>query len=294
MSPWLLELASLSVSALVSTIELTPKPALVDRRVSGADASLDLTHARRAALSLKEGFLATAAASASVERPSERLREALGRIGRDMEKRTPAATNGASTHRGVIWALGLLVASAARRQHDRSAGSVVAGAAAIALMPDRFAPDLLTPGDRARRRFGAAGARGEAQRAFPHVIRIGLPALRGGRARGISEDDARLDALMAIMSGLEDTGLLHQGGRAALDAAQAGARAVLNAGGHATDAGRRCLRRLDAGLRAMNVSPKASADLLSATLFLDRLEFGERALDGVDAESVQAERLLSI
>jgi triphosphoribosyl-dephospho-CoA synthase len=268
---WPLELAALAVSVLIEEAELTPKPALVDRRGNGAHHDLDLERVRRSAYALQDGFAAVARAAAA-ERPSERLREELGRIGRDMERRMMAAAGGSNAHRGAVWALGLLVASAARRRTDRNAIGVAAGAAALARMPDKFAPDLLSHGDRARLRFGAAGARGEAQAAFPHAIRIGLPTLREARERGISEDCARLDALMAIMSTLEDTCLLHRAGRAGLEAAQAGARAVLDAGGTGTDAGLELLQRLDVGLLAIWASPGGSADLLSVTLFLDRLE----------------------
>lgn len=268
---WPFELAGLAVSALVDTAELTPKPALVDGR-GGHAHGLDLPRMRLAAMALMDGFAAIADASVSATRPSQSLREELGRIGRDMEGRMPSAVDGSKAHRGAIWVLGLLVAAAARRRHDRNAAGVAAGACALALMSDRFAPDVLSHGDRIRLRFGAAGARGEAQKAFPHVIRIGLPALRQARERGVSEDSARLDCLMAIMGTLEDTCLLHRGGRSALQTARAGARAVLDAGGHATGTGRACLEQLDAALLALQASPRGSAGLLSATLFLDRFE----------------------
>jgi triphosphoribosyl-dephospho-CoA synthase len=113
------------------------------------------------------------------------------------------------------------------------------------------------------------GARGEAAAGFPHVIRVGLPALHAARLRGADETCARLDSLMAIMSSLDDTCLLHRGGRAALDTAQQGARAVQNAGGAASVAGRRRLLELDAQLLAMNASPGGCADLLAACIFLD-------------------------
>ncbi|WP_313316369.1 triphosphoribosyl-dephospho-CoA synthase, partial [Stutzerimonas nitrititolerans] len=50
-----------------------------------------------------------------------------------------------------------------------------------------------------------------------------------------------------------------------------GARAVLAAGGAASLAGRRQLRALDHAMLALNASPGGAADLLAATLFLDRL-----------------------
>ena len=217
-----IELSTLAVSALIEEAELTPKPALVDRRGNGAHHDLDLARLRRSAQSLQDGFAAIARAAA-VEKPSLRLREQIGRIGRDMERRMLAATDGSNAHRGAIWALGLLVAAAARRGPRPKCGH--------ALRPRRprshgcrtgLPPRPLSNGERARLRFGAAGARGEAQAAFPHAIRVGLPTLRAARDRGVPEDCARLDALMAIMASLDDTCLLHRGGLAALAGGEGG------------------------------------------------------------------------
>ena len=112
-----LDLSTLAVSSLIEEAELTPKPALVDRRGNGAHHDLDLARLRRSAQSLQDGFAAIARAAA-VEKPSLRLREQIGRIGRDMERRMLAATDGSNAHRGAIWALGLLVAAAARRRSE--------------------------------------------------------------------------------------------------------------------------------------------------------------------------------
>jgi triphosphoribosyl-dephospho-CoA synthase len=276
--PYPLDLSNLAVSSLIEEAELTPKPALVDQRGNGAHHDLDLTRLRRSAQSLQDGFAAIRRA-ADGEGPSLRLREELGRIGRDMEQRMLLATDGGNAHRGAIWALGLLVAAAARRPRETNATRIANAAATLARLPDRFAHTRPpSNGERARLRYGAAGARGEAQAAFPHAIHVGLPALRAARGRGLPEDCARLDALMAIMSRLDDTCLLHRGGFAALETAQVGARAVLVAGGTATSAGIERLHRLHAELMALWASPGGSADLLGVTLFLDRLERGSRSV----------------
>ncbi|HHO9420941.1 TPA: triphosphoribosyl-dephospho-CoA synthase, partial [Klebsiella pneumoniae] len=52
---------------------------------------------------------------------------------------------------------------------------------------------------------------------------------------------------------------------------QQGACEVLAAGGCASFAGRAALARLDAIMLALNASPGGAADLLAATLFLDRV-----------------------
>jgi triphosphoribosyl-dephospho-CoA synthase len=273
-----LDLPTLAVSSLIEEAELTPKPALVDGRGDGAHHDLDLTRLRRSAQSLQDGFAAIARAAGDEEQ-SLRLRGKLGRIGRDMERRMLVATGGGNAHKGAIWALGLLVAAAARCRPETNAARIATAAAALARLPDRFAhPRPPSNGERARLRFGAAGARGEAQAAFPHAIHVGLPALRAARGRGVPEDCARLDALMAIMSSLDDTCLLHRGGLAALETAQAGAQAVLVAGGTVTPAGIERLHRLHAELMALWASPGGSADLLGVTLFLDRLERGSRSV----------------
>jgi triphosphoribosyl-dephospho-CoA synthase len=264
-------LARAAVRALIDEAELTPKPALVDCMGNGAHADLDLKLMVRSAQSLHPGFAAMATAAAAADSPAQALRETLGRIGRESENAMLAVTHGSNTHRGAIWVLGLLVAAAARGR-TRVPVEVAAIAAGISRHPDRFATLSLSNGLRVRRRYGVRGARGEAADGFPHVVSLALPMLRQSRSRGNGEDAARLDALLAIMSSLDDTCLLHRGGYEALSIAKRGATEALAAGGAGTTTGREHLDRLDCALLARNASPGGAADLLAATLFLDRIE----------------------
>jgi triphosphoribosyl-dephospho-CoA synthase len=265
-------LSALAVSALVDEAELTPKPGLVDGRGGGAHRDLDLERMLRSARALRPTFTAMAALSEG-RRPNQALREELAALGRAGEQAMLAVTGGTNTHRGAIWALGLLVAGAAMRGRA-SPGPVAAAAGAVARHRDRFAPTMASNGVRVWACYGVLGARGEARAAFPHVVGVGLPALRRARARGLPESLARLEALIAIIARLGDTCLLHRGGWASLEAARVGARAVLAAGGTSTGAGRQALGRLDAALLDRRASPGGSADLLAATLFLDGLDRG--------------------
>lgn len=266
-----LALADRAVNALIDEACLTPKPALVDRRGSGAHRDLDLDIMLRSARSLQPTFVALARASSNAQ-PSQRLREQLARIGREGEVAMMRATGGSNAHRGAIWIVGLLVASAAMNPSDDLA-MLCSQAAAISRFEDRFAPSAVTQthGARVTQRFGVAGARGQAAEGFPHVLQIGLPALRESRAKGAPENAARLDALLAIIATLDDTCLLHRGGRIALDAAQSGAREALRAGGASQPEGYAALLRLDQKLLQLNASPGGAADLLAAALFLDTL-----------------------
>jgi len=328
-------LARHATAALIEEAELTPKPALVDGRGSGAHRDLDLPTMRRSARALEATFAALARA-ARYRIPSATLRAELAQIGRAGEQAMLHATDGSNAHRGAIWIVGLLVAGAAMASvavrsdgggagrgaaSGSSAGGGVAAARAaevsssvgtragvgvdagaavslagpahsvanaseaslahaaricslgaqIACFPDRFAPPADTHGEAVRRRYQVGGARREAQDGFPHVVGIGLPALLLARAQGAGENAARVDALLAIMASLDDTCLLHRAGRTGLQAAQRGAQRVLAAGGSATPAGAAALNVLERALIALNASPGGAADLLAATLFLDKL-----------------------
>jgi triphosphoribosyl-dephospho-CoA synthase len=98
----------------------------------------------------------------------------------------------------------------------------------LACLPDRNAEST---GLRVARRYKVSGARGEAQAGFPAIITAGLPTLYLSRRLGENEAVARLNALLAIMARLDDTCLLRRDGLAALNRAQAGAAAILAAGG---------------------------------------------------------------
>lgn len=263
-------LANAARDALLDEARLSPKPGLVDSRGNGAHHDLTLALMERSAHSLAPTFLQLA--QHSWQRPADiALRETVGRLGREGEQQMMAATDGVNTHRGAIWALGLLVSASAMHGAEAHPQQVAHAAAALASLPDARAPKIFSKGLKASRRWQVPGAREEAQAGFPHVMALALPQLRRSRARGAGESDARLDALMAVMTSLSDTCVLSRAGMAGLETMQRGARAVLQVGGCATAAGREALARLDAQMLALNASPGGAADLLAAALFIDRV-----------------------
>jgi triphosphoribosyl-dephospho-CoA synthase len=275
-------LAGLAREALIAEAELTPKPGLVDRRGAGAHTDLSLSIMERSAFTIEPYFREMAFISEGAH-PSQALREELAVVGRDAERAMLKATNGSNSHKGAIWILGQLISAAAVHvEGEPKASRIAATAKETASFEDRAAPRLVSHGDVAAKRYGVAGARGEARRGFPHVIDIGLPTLRSKRASGATEHVARLDTLLSIMSRLDDTCLLYRGGEEALVTAKAGAAAVERAGGSGTAIGRQKLFRLDRRLLELGVSPGGSGDLLAATLFLDAVDRKQ--------EEVQADR----
>lgn len=267
-------LADLAVDALIDEADLSPKPALVDRRGNGAHQDLHLGLMHASALSLWPAFKQMAEAALEFGVVGQPLREAVGRIGREGEMAMLHTTGGVNTHRGAIWALGLLVAAVALEPGHCTAAGVSLRAAQLALIDDRHSPLQNSHGAKVAQRYGARGAREQAQLGFPAVTQHGLPQLQRSRAAGHGEQNARLDALLAIMATLADTCVLYRAGQPGLEAMQLGAQKVLDAGGSASLGGRRCLHELDQQLLSLNASPGGAADLLAACLFIDSLEPG--------------------
>ena len=263
-------LAELARQALVAEAELTPKPGLVDRRGSGSHSDLSLDLMRRSASAIAPYFADMAAASHAMPFGSA-LRTKVAAIGRASESAMLQATNGSNSHKGAIWVLGLLVTAASRRS-DSNPEAIAQDAGFFAQLPDRAQPQPVSHGDVVKARYGATGARGEAYSGFPHVVQVGLPALRMARSSGSTEANSRLFALLSIMVRLEDTCVLYRGGDEGLTAVQKGAADVLFAGGPGSAAGNEAMLRLDQALITKRLSPGGSADLLAATLFLDALE----------------------
>ncbi|SFN38921.1 triphosphoribosyl-dephospho-CoA synthase [Izhakiella capsodis] len=265
-------LARTAVCCLIDEARLTPKPGLVDGRGQGVHHDLSLALMERSAYSLGATFHALA--RQSWQRPADiALRETIGRLGREGEQHMMQATLGVNTHRGAIWALGLLVSAAAMHAGDSDSDEdeIAQTAALLARLPDSKMPKVFSKGLKACHRWQVPGAREEAQQGFPHVVTQALPQLKRSRQSGANESQARIDALMSIMASLSDTCVLSRAGMVGLETVQNGARAVLLAGGCAHAAGRKVLERLDKRMLALNASPGGAADLLAATLFLDRI-----------------------
>jgi triphosphoribosyl-dephospho-CoA synthase len=265
-------LADLAIKALMDEAELTPKPGLVDLRSAGCHRDMDVALMKASALSLHACF-AEMGRTACQGQPNQELRETLAVVGQSGEREMMQVTKGVNTHRGAIWAIGLLIAGAAIRGSGASVEQIATTAGDIAKFPDRNAPMQDTNGLRVMRKYGYHGARGEAINGFPHVVHIGLPTLQAMRARNVPEKVSKLNALLAIMASLDDSCLLYRGGIKALATAQQGAQKVLDLGGADTEVGWKAYQALEASLLELRVSPGGSADLLAAVLFLDELQF---------------------
>lgn len=253
-------IADKAVAALIEEVELTPKPGLVDRRNNGSHLDLNLTLMRESAACLHDTFYQMAELHYD-KQPTVKLREQFGKIGRQGEQRMFAVTDNINTHKGAIWSVGLLCAAIARRKGNISFPQVLDDAAELARLPDRLIPEQPTNGGNVKKKYGLPGAREEAQTGFPHIRHVSYPAYEKARSM-YSPQTAKLMALIALVSSLNDTCIAHRGGLEALSFARNEAKKTLQNFSIET------LIHLDETFIKRWISPGGSADLLAATLFI--------------------------
>ncbi|PKO61009.1 MAG: triphosphoribosyl-dephospho-CoA synthase MdcB [Betaproteobacteria bacterium HGW-Betaproteobacteria-18] len=261
-----------AVRALYAEVALEPKPGLVSFRDCGSHTDMNAQTFLRSLFALRGYFPRIAQAGYDGAPFAD-----LAHLGQCAEARMLAATRGINTHRGAIFGLGLLCASAGQLlaqgllftpQHLRAVllstwGEALAQRAKLARLA---AP--VSNGQQAARRFGLRSAGDEAAQAFPVLFDVTLPALQAGLQSGAGERAARVQALFATMAVLDDTNCVHRGGIDGLRFVQTCARQFLQAGGIFQTDWQLHARAIHASFVARRLSPGGSADVLASACWV--------------------------
>lgn len=303
--------AECALEALLLEVAATPKPGLVDRRNNGAHRDMNFYTFIRSALSLRPHFALMAQAGQDLaKKPPQELFNYVRILGLAAEKDMFAATNNINTHKGALFALGLLCASAGQaccRSADRSGWQPAALGQFVAQMSQGLCqreladlntpaaqaanatqatgavsltnaePDIkvrptaaLTHGQRMYLQYGACGARGQAESGFAQVIEKYLPYLRDLQKQQLDQDEILVRTLLLIGADLDDTNILNRVGATKAAWAKEACAALHEHYTHEAAC------QLDDLFIKERISPGGSADLLSVTIFLDKLAASEK------------------
>ena len=149
---------------------------------------------------------------------------------------------------------------------------------------DVSAPPSVTLAEAMRLAADRDGVAREYATGYTATFEVGAPALRRARSApdALPWGDAVVEAYLALLAAAPDTLIARKLGPAATREVSAGARAVLDAGGVRTEAGRRAAADFDRGLRdTQNArNPGTTADLTAAAIYVVLLEGGWTASEG--------------
>jgi len=265
----------LATLALYQELALAPKPGLVSFVDNGSHQDMDATTFMRSLFALRSYFPAIARAGAEGAPFA-----VLEKLGIEAEQRMLVATQGINTHRGAIFALGLLCAAAGRLAAQ---GGALAPAELRAALEENWGQALreraaraaaapaTSKGQRAAQAYGLRSAGQEAAEGFPVLWTVAWPALRQARAAGASREAALAHSLFATIAVLDDTNLVHRGGSEGLRFARAEANAFLQDGGALQAGWQDCARAIHGRFVERRLSPGGAADVIACAWWADRV-----------------------
>lgn len=268
-------LARLAVRSLHQELVLYPKPGLVSLVDNGSHADMTAATFLRSLFSLRHYFARIA--QAGLEGAPF---HSLQRLAISAEERMLRATGGINTHRGAIFALGMLCAALAYCRGRKMplqpatvrATLLIQWGDALARHSGATVATIATEapshGQRVAMEHAVGGAREEGALGFPAVFEVALPQLAQTLAQGRSWHEAKIDALFALMAHISDTNVYHRGGADGATLVRSRSAAFLAAGGTASadwEARALACHRL---FVARRLSPGGAADLLAAACLM--------------------------
>ncbi|MCF7936930.1 MAG: triphosphoribosyl-dephospho-CoA synthase [Synergistales bacterium] len=272
-------LGALAAAASLREVHTAPKPGLVDRNNPGAHSDMDYALFCRSASALAPFWAGQAECGLEGSGAPEDMALLRAR-GRAMESAMFSATGGVNTHKGLIFALSLLLYGAGRALRLGSAltpAAVCEGARLpVAGCVERElatlrpgAADDLSHGQRLYLEHGITGIRGEAEAGFPSLMETGVPTLTEALAAGRPLEPALLETLLRLMLRTEDTNVIHRRGMAYWQGPyrRLVERHLAEGDPYRGDSFAR-LSELDRRFSREGTSPGGAADLLTGTLFV--------------------------
>jgi triphosphoribosyl-dephospho-CoA synthase len=273
--------AELAYHAMLVEVHLSPKPGLVDLINNGAHSDMDVSLFEGSASAIRPYlFDFLKAGLKHSEFSADTLLDSLRPIGIAAEKAMFEATNGVNTHKGMIFALGLVCGAVGWLKGKGIAidsihiSQVIKRCSALLVSRELKTKNTETEthGERLYREFGLTGARGEAASGYQTVLTHSLPAYQNALLKGASAEQALWQSLLTLMANNEDTNVVSRGGMHGLRYVQNYASKLLKQGGWHDNYLEEKLLQFDRDLIARHLSPGGSADLLAITWLLAEID----------------------
>jgi len=237
-------LAALAERALRMELETPLKPGLVCPESTGAHKDMDYSVMLRGIAAIRPFFAPMASALTADE---------LQSLGIEAEKAMLAATGGVNTHRGAIYAFGLVLNAVAREMQNADRQTFIQKACsenAVSILRNSQTAKDLHFTDKSIR-----GARAIALTGYRQLLEDWLPFYR--RERNIGK------LLIYIIASLDDTCIVHRAGEKRALEVRREAEQLLN--NYSEDN----LRLMCERFQEDNISPGGAADMLALTIFID-------------------------
>ncbi|MBO7609793.1 MAG: [citrate (pro-3S)-lyase] ligase [Muribaculaceae bacterium] len=251
-------LGHLASNALQLELDTTPKPGLVDKQDNGAHSDMDYSTMKRSIDALIPYFDELAKMGNHEELPSADSIKSQGLRGEDLMLN---ATHGVNTHKGAIFALGLIDTAAAHAMHEHGYITAEWLQNDIIKLAKPLASAEHTHGNDAVNQYHVDGALAIAKDGYKQLFKEWLPFYRSLEG----DQWQRHKTLLFIMATLDDTNVIHRVGYERAQKVKAEAKALLD------NFSIEKLEEMNHEFISENISPGGAADMLSLTIFVSSL-----------------------
>ncbi len=247
-------LGVLAAQAMRDELNLKGKPGLIGPDDNGSHSDMNYEVMMRSINAIEPYLVKLAQLSYSDEMPAVTT---VTSIGLQAESAMLEATGGVNTHKGAIFALGMMVAGIAHSVYRLHQVDVAKIREAIMALAKGMPATSDTHGAAVRQKHHVKGALDMALEGYAQLFEDWMPYFQQ-----VKEDEqARLRLLLHIVSTLEDNNLYHRGGaELTLESQQRCAQVADNFRTEDNEA-------LAEWMKKHNMSPGGSADMLALSLF---------------------------
>lgn len=284
----------IAYQALLKELFTTPKPGLVDLDDQGAHDDMTVETFLKSSKAIKPFFNNFFKIGAAESKKNKF--KLLRKEGKKAEKKMFAATAGVNTQKGIIFSFALITAAFgqvfSRVQFLHSADITEQISSVIkkwvsGIVEKELAAKLtqtingknyfkseteLTHGQLIYLKYGISGARGEAENGYQNIIKHSLPELRRSLEAGYEENSASIQALIALISQVEDSNIVFRSDIQTLKYVQNKFKKLKRKDGILNKKVQKEYNNLCKFMKEKSISPGGSADLLAATHLLYSIE----------------------
>ncbi len=275
------EIKKISLISQILEVYVSPKPGLVDKIDSGAHKDMNIKTFIDSSIALNSTFVKCFEIGyLNNEKPPHEILSQLRNIGIKGEKKMFKATKGINTHKGQLFLLGFIVASAGILVSQRETIS----SEKISKQIKIFTKDIvnkelktikgnkLSHGEVIYKKYGKKGIRGEVEEGIPSICNLGYVKFKEYLSNGIGFNNALIGVLIELMAEVDDTNVLWRRGLEGSEYLKKMANKALMLGNVTTQQGMNFILKMNKEFNEKNISPGGCADMLAAVIMIYFLE----------------------
>ncbi|WP_170075196.1 triphosphoribosyl-dephospho-CoA synthase CitG [Paraclostridium dentum] len=264
------KLSNLALKSIISEVSTYPSFGLVSPISSGSHNDMDYYTFLDSGFAIVP-YLKKMAEHGYSYNSEENIFKQIRKIGQKAEEEMFKATKEINTHKGMIFLMGIVIASVSKNIYDEKLFENIQKI--IKNMVKNILDDFknldkknqLSHGEKLYQKYGFTGIRGQVSDGLDFIFNKILIEYKTLNLKG---NDLYSHTLLILMSEVEDSTILYRHDIETLKKVHKDCKNLLQSGGMSTDEGKKLAFKLEAEYIDKRISPGGSADLLAIVIFL--------------------------